>query len=564
LPDGYTEPTYITLTFLKSGAIVNMNRAIHSAKIFGIPLIAVFTAGCATVVPSQEIKAGDEVGVHFTCRQKTGEIAASTYSDINNSSLPKSALFLKRSVGDPVVIQAGSELLPASAAKRKSFEEEIMDRLAGTLVGMREGDRKSVEITGDRLANLPQEEQFVKIRRIWSQPKEVRMLLSEYKARTKMEPAVGQQYAVYPAIPGKVASISGDEVLIRFAPAAQEVEVAFGKGKIIEKEDHYDIEINAVKGTLVRTSNLVGRIADADEEFITLDYGQPLAGEALRCDVLTESVKPGEKGTAASSDKAVTQDLNGAPAKAAVENTSFSEFGSVEQGDLVKVNYTATLNDGTVFATTRESVAKDPQRKKVSWFKAPGRYEAGVLVAGKEELLPGLGEAVLGLGAGAKKELRLTADKAFGQPDPEKKIKFPCVRTLPLIIRMPKVVYVKQLSSDPVLNSEVDLIPYFKTKVTEVTKGDVALQFLARDGQIVTEEYGTVKVSVKGDQVTTTLVPTIGAEFPLQDQTGIITATDGVNFTVDANHPLAGKDIVIDFEVVSLSKAKDAKTSTMN
>ena len=55
-----------------------------------------------------------------------------------------------------------------------------------------------------------------------------------------------------------------------------------------------------------------------------------------------------------------------------------------------------------------------------------------------------------------------------------------------------------------------------------------------------------------------------GAEFPLKDATGIITSTDGANFTVDANNPLAGKAIVIDFEVVSLSKAKDAKISPVN
>jgi hypothetical protein len=129
---------------------------------------------------------------------------------------------------------------------------------------------------------------------------------------------------------------------------------------------------------------------------------------------------------------------------------------------------------------------------------------------------------------------------------------------------MPSAEYTKRFSSAAVLNSKVDLIPYFKAKVTEVTKQDVALQFLARDGQTFTDEYGTVTVSVKGDKITMKLAPAIGVEYPLKDATGIITATDGATFTVDTNNPLAGKDIVIDFEVVSLSKAKDAKTSPIN
>ncbi len=105
------------------------------------------------------------------------------------------------------------------------------------------------------------------------------------------------------------------------------------------------------------------------------------------------------------------------------------------------------------------------------------------------------------------------------------------------------------------LNKEVDLVPYFKARVMEVTERDVALEFLAKDGATFTESYGTVTVSVAGDQITTNLKPFIGAEFPIKDETGIITATDGASFTVDTNNPLAGKSIVVDLAVVSLTKA---------
>jgi FKBP-type peptidyl-prolyl cis-trans isomerase 2 len=542
-----------------------MIRANHSIRTVGIPLIAVLLSGCATMEPHPAIKAGDKVGIQFTCRLKNGELAAATSADDNNSSLPKSPLFLKRTTGDDVVVTAGADTTEdVHVLLKRPFESWITAKLAGSVVGMRQRDEAVLEVTAERLSTLPPADQFIKLPRVRKQPKEMNMPLDKFKALTKKDPVVGQPFIIDPAIPGTVASVSGDEVLLRFAPTAKEVELIFGKGVISEKEDHYEIDIQAVKGTLLRPGGVVARISDVDSDTMTIDFAHPFAGEALNCDVKVMSVQPGEKIAAVNGDVAITKSLNDALAKAAGEKTPASPSGTVERGDRVKVNYTATLNDGTVFGTTLESVAKDPLRKKVSWFRAPANYAAGELVAGKDELLPGLGEAVVGLEVGAKKELRLTADKAFGQPDSKKMREFPCARTLPLIIRMPKEAYVKQLSSQPALNNEVDLIPYFKAKVTEVSEKDVVLQFLAKDGQTINDEFGTVTVSVKGDKVTTTLVPAIGSSFPLKDTMGIITATDGTTFTVDGNHPLAGKDIVIDFEVVSLSKAKDVKTSPIN
>jgi thiol:disulfide interchange protein len=62
-------------------------------------------------------------------------------------------------------------------------------------------------------------------------------------------------------------------------------------------------------------------------------------------------------------------------------------------------------------------------------------------------------------------------------------------------------------------------------------------------------------VAVAERHITTTLEPQLGAPFPMKDGVGIITATDGMTFTVDFNHPLAGKAIVLDLEVVSVSPA---------
>ena len=281
----------------------------------------------------------------------------------------------------------------------------------------------------------------------------------------------------------------------------------------------------------------------------------------MKCDVNVMSVQPGEKkadGGGDKVDKDVSQTLNNVPVKAATEGSPGSapavRPGTVERGDLVRIDYTAALDDGAIFSTSLESAAKDPARKKVSWFREPAHYASEEIVAGKAELVPGLGDAVLGLGAGAKKQIRLTPDKAFGPPDPQKQVQLPCSRTFPRVVRLPADEYVKHFSSFPVLNKEVDLVPYFKARVTEVTEKDVALEFLVKNGETFSDSIGTVAVSVVGNRITT-IKARYRRRVPDKDETGIITATDGTSFTVDTNNPLAGKSIVVDLAVVSLTKA---------
>jgi len=535
-----------------------MNQLRRTSSILAAgPILFVTLAGCASNAP---ISAGDRVGVNFTCRQKSGVVAASSYAGVNDSAGAKSALFQKRGKGGAITLAAGPATAPAPAGKRKSFEEEIMARLAEALPGMRSGEGKTLEISSGRTAGLPQEEQFVKIARVWTQPKEVKMTLEKFKAMARKDAVVGDDFEIYHAVPGKVVEITGAEVLLRFAPRGGDAELPFGKGVVREQQDRYEIEIQAVKGTLVRTAGLAGRISEVDADFITLDYGHPLGGETLDCDLKVESVQAGTRtgDAGASLDLNIVQDLNKALATAAAGQTEQAaglHAGLVQPGDLVTVNYTATTRDGALIATTLAGVANDPALTRAPGFKAPERYLPEEILAGKEELVPGLGGAVLGLGVGARKQIEVSPEMAFGRPDPQKLQQLPCARSFPRVIRMPADDYVKRFSSFPVLHGEVDLVPYFKARVTEVTERDVALEFLAKDGQSVSESYGKVSVGVAGDTVTTTLTPLLGAEFPVKEATGIISATDGTSFTVDTNHPLAGKEIVVDLEVVSLTKA---------
>lgn len=513
------------------------------------PLLIATIAGCAASATERMVQPGDQVGVQFTCRMKNGDIAASTLSEVNNSSQPKSKLFLKRVSGEPLLIEAGSQ----GSAKRKSFEDEIIARLSGAVLGMRQGGETNRELTAERYQNLAEGEEFIKVARVRKQAKVMKMTRARFRALTRKNPVVGMAYSIEPGLPGEVTGISGDEVEVHFAQKGSEVELPFGRGVISDRGDHFEIEIETAPGFLIRTGGLVGRVVEVDKDSIKLDYGHPFAGESLACAIKVESVQAGEP-------KALTGDGRGGEETLAKKSSPGGEVApadyAVREGDLVTVNYTAAEENGAIFGTTLEAVAKDPARKKVPWIRVPKGYAAVEIVAGKDELLPGIGAAVLGLTSGARKQLRLPAEKAFGAPDPSKIVQLPCARTFPRTIRITAEEFTKRFASSPTLNQQVDLIPYFRSRVTGVTGGEVALEFQAKDGASFKESYGTVSVQVAGDQITTTLVPSIGAEFPMQETTGVISATDGTLFTVDANNPLAGQGIVVDLEVVKIAKAQ--------
>lgn len=234
------------------------------------------------------IKPGDKVGIQFTCRFPNGDIAASTSTAVaKDTSLHKSPVFLPRSKDDPVEVTAGQSV--AAKIPPVPFMDEIVNRIAVSLPGTMPGEKRTIEIRSERPTDMPEREQFLQMARIRQRPKEIRMTRDEYKSRAKKDPEIGAEYILDPTIPGKVASVSENEVLIRFsAQPGSVLDTPFGKGTIRENGDQYEIVIQAVKGTPVLTGPFVGSICDVQDKMFTIDYGDPFGGEPLTCEVNAE------------------------------------------------------------------------------------------------------------------------------------------------------------------------------------------------------------------------------------------------------------------------------------
>jgi hypothetical protein len=101
----------------------------------------------------------------------------------------------------------------------------------------------------------------------------------------------------------------------------------------------------------------------------------------------------------------------------------------------------------------------------------------------------------------------------------------------------------------------VNLTPYFKARVIKITEHYAALESLVTDDERIQEDFGTADIRVTGGEITVTLTPKIGALFEINGRKGRITQAEDTSFTVDFNHPLAGHTILLDMEVLTLTKA---------
>jgi thiol-disulfide isomerase/thioredoxin len=118
---------------------------------------------------------------------------------------------------------------------------------------------------------------------------------------------------------------------------------------------------------------------------------------------------------------------------------------------------------------------------------------------------------------------------------------------------MPLATYARLVGKTPYVGAIVDLNPYFKSEVKAVTAEVVVVVALAENGSH-TDELGTVDIRVGDTEVTMVANPKPGAVFAMENLQGKVTAVDDKSFTVDFNHPLAGKAYTLEFEVVSLVK----------
>jgi FKBP-type peptidyl-prolyl cis-trans isomerase 2 len=270
-----------------------MRGLTKTKAVMGAALLAGAFLICGDARAADVIKPGDKVKIDFTCRLANGEIAATTDKRITeDTNVKKSSVFQPRKSDEALAITAGQDEAVYGKTGERPFEGEIVAEMGTAVVGMTPGETRNLNIKRDRRNPQGNEPLFLDMARIRTRPKEMRMTADEYQSRTGKAPEVGHEYLMDPAVPGKVTSIKGGEVVMEFsAKPGTRVKTPLGEGEIRETEKNYEIVIDAKKGDLVRSGAMVGRIVQVTDRIITIDYGHPFGYEALKCEVKIQSTE---------------------------------------------------------------------------------------------------------------------------------------------------------------------------------------------------------------------------------------------------------------------------------
>ena len=87
---------------------------------------------------------------------------------------------------------------------------------------------------------------------------------------------------------------------------------------------------------------------------------------------------------------------------------------SVERGDFIRLSYTGRLDNGDVFDTTEQDVAKEN-----GLFAEGVAYAPITIVVGENMVVKGLDEDLVGKKAGYEGQIKIAPQEAFGQRIPE-------------------------------------------------------------------------------------------------------------------------------------------------
>ncbi|KUK04444.1 peptidylprolyl isomerase [Methermicoccus shengliensis] len=87
---------------------------------------------------------------------------------------------------------------------------------------------------------------------------------------------------------------------------------------------------------------------------------------------------------------------------------------AIEEGDFVRITYTGKLEDGSVFDTTDEELAKSE-----GIYSENARYGGDVVVVGAGHVIKGLEEDMVGKEVGYEGSIVVPPEKGFGERSPE-------------------------------------------------------------------------------------------------------------------------------------------------
>ena len=520
-----------------------------------VPLLFFFQSAAAAPAV---VGRGEPVRFHMTCRFADGRIVTTTDPAVAaDPQQPKWYDFRAENAAGPLSIVAGTRPEPAMQRNSWDMQPRIVHYLANQLIGLPVGETRSLRIDAPASADPEDKDRYSKLNRVRQRRKEMPVSLGRMQRFAKGRPVeVGAVIEMERGLPVKITAVDGNNVRYRYQVRDGEtIDYIFGPARIVYPDtgELFQISLDPQKNQLVRVLSMIGRVIEVDEGTFTLDQGHPFGGQPLFCEVTPLAAGAGVKvdRPAPKPHPAMERAGEGTAATAGPETAD-----RVQPGDLIQAHYSLALADGTLVVSTRREIAAADGARWAEGYGPPAVYDPVEAVAGEAVALPGLGQKVVGMALGERRSFPLPAAEAFGDLDGEKELIFNRVHRLRKVQHMTMAEFDQRFHHAPVNGAEEKVAPDFNARVTSVADDRVALALECDAQKIAAVEkvYPNTVVTETPDEVILTMTPEIGATIQMQEKIGRVKAMDDQTFTVDYNHPLAGRDLSLDLEIVSITK----------
>lgn len=262
------------------------------------------------------------------------------------------------------------------------------------------------------------------------------------------------------------------------------------------------------------------------------------------------------------------------------------EQKTVEKGDVISVDYTESLQDGTVFYTTIERVAKE------NGIYSPGEeYTSFQFTVGKGDTISGFSKGVIGMKMGENKVFTVLPEDGFGMIRPELIRVYPIIEVVPA--KIPRVIDISydqfaatfgqnHTAGDIVthpgmginmtiknISSMVSLSYNFKIGDQIPSSGPWNMTVVKMDERNITVKYSVKKnetiqflnvpwnttiVDINEDNITLKNNAIPDTEIESAFGPPVRVKFNDSSIIMDQNHELAGKNLTFNVTIVSMEK----------
>lgn len=235
--------------------------------------------GCA----GQQVETGQSLLVQYRCTLPDKTVLAASNQQPDG---PRSLAWAAPGSPGPLPLVAGRPPQISKRTDQEDFEPVLAAGLALALPGMRMEQPNMVSLRARPVLRPDGSQRTAQVARVWYRMKELRLTPEQYRSRKGKAAVVGDPYVIDPRVPGAVVQVDDTQVLIRFTPVSNgPFSTPYGPAYLSDTGEQYEIRIEPVVGSLVRTGPLLGTISSVTERQITIDYTNPFGGAELTCEV---------------------------------------------------------------------------------------------------------------------------------------------------------------------------------------------------------------------------------------------------------------------------------------